>query len=105
MSICDENCRDCVFHAWMGFRLICNFLGVMGRRRGCPAGAGCTEKIVGTARQSIEAMVYRIPPNAGKEPERGTGEISAAAGDPSSGASRHLPPGEGKDERTGKDRG
>ena len=64
MSVCDDNCRDCVFHAWMGFRLICNFLGVMGRRRGCPAGAGCAEKIVGEARQSIEALVYKLPPSS-----------------------------------------
>lgn len=107
MSVCDENCRDCVFRAWMRFRLICNFLGVMGRRRGCPAGVGCAEKIVGEARQSLETRLYRLPPNPEKKaaPAGGTG-------DPSSAPSGHLtarppqaagplartdPPGEGKD--------
>jgi len=64
MSVCDENCRDCAYRAWMGFRLSCKVLGVTGRRRGCPAGTGCTEKIAGEARQSIEAMVYKLPPSS-----------------------------------------
>jgi len=98
MSVCDDNCRDCVFHAWMGFRLICNFLGVMGRRRGCPAGAGCAEKIVGEA-ASLSAGMPGIGPKAQypedsgetSSPNRsrgfdlGTGDVpsSAPAGDSS----------------------
>ena len=64
----------------------------MGRRRGCPAGKDCQEKIQGPKRESLEARLYRLPPN----PERKAAP-AGGTGVPSSAPSGHLPPGEGKD--------
>ena len=108
MSVCDSTCRPCIYHATVtGGALVCDYLLVMGRRRGCPAGKGCTERIAGKKAPSLDSRLYRLPPN----PERGTpssgasrhlprGEATAAAGRgtgvPSSAPSGHLPPGEGR---------
>ena len=64
MSVCDRTCADCVFRSKLNFHgIICNYLAVMGRRRGCPAGKGCLRKVKGPKRESLDARLYKIPPN------------------------------------------
>ena len=74
MSVCDKNCWDCVFRTTLSFYgIVCNFLGVMGRRRECPAGKDCEQKIAGKKRESLEARLYKMPPN----PERKASSLSS----------------------------
>jgi len=105
-SVCDESCRNCIFHATVtGGMIVCDYLLVMGHRRGCEAGKNCRQRINGKKAPSLDSRLYRLPPN----PERETGVpaaalraiasgdgMAAAAGDPSSAPSGHLPQGEGK---------
>ena len=113
MSRRDENCRDCVFRTTLNFYginwIICNYLGVMGRRRGCPPGKDCLRKIRGPKRESLDSRLYRMPPNPERKmlpPAGGTGAPSSAPSGhggstrpPQSGGSprAEFPPGEGKD--------
>ncbi len=81
MSVCDKNCWDCVFRTTLSFYgIVCNYLGVMGRRRGCPPGKECQEKIRGPKRESLEARLYRMPPNPEKKAEEETLTPSVACG-------------------------
>ena len=74
MSVCDKNCWDCVFRTTLSFYgIVCNFLGVMGRRRGCPAGKDCQEKIKGKKRESLEARLYKMPPSSSSSGMSGIG--------------------------------
>ena len=74
-SVCDESCRHCIFHATVtGGMIVCDYLLVMGRRRGCEAGANCRQRINGKKAPSLDSRLYRLPPN----PERGTGRIATA---------------------------
>lgn len=81
-SVCDESCRHCIFHATVtGGMIVCDYLLVMGRRRGCEAGKNCTQRINGKKAPSLDSRLYRLPPN----PERETGVPAAALRAPSSG--------------------
>lgn len=74
MSRRDENCRDCVFRTTLNFYgIICNYLGVMGRRRGCPPGKGCLRKIRGPKRDSLDARLYKMPPSSSSSGMSGIG--------------------------------
>jgi hypothetical protein len=74
MSRCDENCRDCVFHTTLSFYgIICNYLGVMGRRRGCPPGKDCLRKIRGPKRESLDSRLYKMPPSSSSSGMPGIG--------------------------------
>ena len=74
MSVCDKNCWDCGFRTTLSFYgIVCNYLGVMGRRRGCPAGKDCQEKIRGPKRESLEARLYRLPPSSSSSGMSGIG--------------------------------
>ena len=75
MSVCDSTCRPCIYHATVtGGMIVCDYLLVMGRRRGCEAGKNCRQRINGKKAPSLDSRLYRLPPN----PERETGVPAAA---------------------------
>ena len=73
-SVCDETCRGCVFRGSTGVTITCDHILITGRRRGCPAGAGCTRRLEGTARSmSIDARTFRLAPGAAAPPPDAAG--------------------------------
>lgn len=57
-GVCDETCRKCIFRSWLHSWTICDFIGITGQRRGCPAGKGCTRRIVGNKGKSISQLIF-----------------------------------------------
>ena len=52
MTSCDRACNGCNYlsrnsSGKHGTRRTCDYILITGHRRGCPAGAGCTQKRVG----------------------------------------------------------
>ena len=62
MSLCDKTCNGCAYSSKYcvgGYIYVCNFLLVTGKRRGCPAGNGCQQRIEGERAQQIDEMLFR----------------------------------------------
>ena len=57
-GVCDDTCRKCIFRSWLHSWTICDFIGITGQRRGCPAGKGCTRRIVGDKGRSISQLIF-----------------------------------------------
>lgn len=57
-GVCDETCGGCIFRGWLNGMTICDFIGLTGRRRGCPAGKDCTRRIVGLKGRSISQLIF-----------------------------------------------
>lgn len=57
-GVCDDTCRKCIFRRWLHSWTICDFIGITGHRRGCPAGKGCTRRIVGDKGRSISQLIF-----------------------------------------------
>ena len=61
-SVCDETCRGCAYQGTAGSTMCCDHLLITHKRRGCPAGAGCTRRKAGKKLMSLDAKVYLLPP-------------------------------------------
>ncbi|MBR4702326.1 MAG: hypothetical protein IKO91_00635 [Oscillospiraceae bacterium] len=57
-GVCDDTCKGCIFRSWLHSWTICDFIGITGYRRGCPAGKGCTRRIVGDKGRSISQLIF-----------------------------------------------
>lgn len=57
-GVCDETCRACVFRSWLHSWTICDYIGITGHSRGCPAGKGCTRRTVGSKGRSISQLIF-----------------------------------------------
>lgn len=61
MSTCDSYCRPCIYSRLDGHHgiIFCDYIGITGMRRGCPAGAGCEKRELGDKRRTIASYVFR----------------------------------------------
>lgn len=93
-SVCDEICRHCIFHATVtGGMIVCDYLLVMGRRRGCEAGKNCTQRINGKKAPSLDSRLYRLPPNPEREGGNGLQRLCAPRNDGGTGETSPPPAG------------
>lgn len=52
-GLCDaKTCAKCVYSCMVSNSLACDYLGVTGERRGCPAGAGCDKRKTGRRKRA-----------------------------------------------------
>ena len=64
MDINEKYCRTCRYHGWLGnHALTCDYILITGKRRGCPAGPGCTKREEGK-RERSELGLLSIPKEA-----------------------------------------
>ena len=60
-GLCDSYCRPCIYsrvddqHGLVH----CDYIGIIGHSRGCPAGEGCVMRVVGEKRQSVPFMIFK----------------------------------------------
>lgn len=54
-SVCDSFCDGCVYKCLVSIhQRCCNYLDLTGKRRPCPPGKGCTVKIEGKYKRTVE---------------------------------------------------
>lgn len=47
MSVCDDSCRSCFYHAKVSGGISCEYFSITGQRRGCDAGSECDKRMIG----------------------------------------------------------
>lgn len=47
MSVCDDYCRSCFYHAKVSGGISCEYFSITGQRRGCDAGSECDKRMIG----------------------------------------------------------
>ena len=52
----DHYCDKCLFLSKLYGMPSCNYIGIMGRSRGCPSGEGCTKRVIGNKGSSLKWM-------------------------------------------------
>lgn len=58
MSVCDDYCVPCVYLSRLSnMTKTCNYLLVTGERRGCSAGTGCSRRVIGEKKPSIDWLI------------------------------------------------
>ena len=59
-GLCDSYCKPCVYSRMdTHHNLIhCDYIGITGHSRGCPAGKGCVMRVEGEKKQSIPMMIF-----------------------------------------------
>lgn len=69
----DEFCKKCRFHGYGSSSSsagTCDFLLIVGRRRGCPSGTGCTRRVVAKRTKSRRKDEIAESVRAAKNQER-----------------------------------
>ena len=67
-SVCDDYCKCCHFVVAMATGVfMCSYLEKTGERRPCPAGTGCTVRVVDRRKKYKKRSKHRKAVNNGKE--------------------------------------
>ena len=51
-------CRKCYYLSRCGSDITCDYIGKTGHMRGCPAGVGCTKRLIKKKRRQILPVLF-----------------------------------------------